>query len=78
MKHDGGVYDVAVSPDGTRALSAGFNDKTVRLWDLTTGKELHRFTDHKAGVLCVAVSPDGKRGLSCDANQTMILWQLAK
>ena len=71
MKHDGGVYDVAVSPDGKRALSAGFGDKTVVLWDLTTGKELHRFTEHTtADVLGVAISPDGKRGLSCDANQT--------
>jgi WD40 repeat protein len=78
MKHDGAVYGVAVSPDGKRALSAGYDDKTVRLWDLTTGKEIHRFTDHTTRVLGVAISPDGKRGLSCDANNTLILWQLAK
>ena len=30
MKHDGAVYDVAASPDGTRALSAGYEDRTVR------------------------------------------------
>jgi WD40 repeat protein len=78
MKHDGAVYDVAVSPDGKRALSAGYDDRTVRLWDLTTGKELHRFTDHATRVLGVAISPDGKRGLSCDANHTLMLWQLAK
>ena len=31
MTHGGIVYDVAVSPDGKRALSAGFDDNTVRL-----------------------------------------------
>ncbi len=78
MKHDGAVNDVAVSPDGKRALSAGYDDKTVRLWDLTTGREIHRFTAHTTRVLGVAFSPDGKRGLSCDAGMTVRLWQLAE
>jgi WD40 repeat protein len=36
------VWSVAISPDGTHALSGSF-DKTVRLWDLRTGAEVRRF-----------------------------------
>ena len=33
----------ALSHDGKRVLSGG-DDLTVRLWDATTGKELHKMT----------------------------------
>ena len=78
MAHDGGVYDAAVSPDGRRALSAGFGDRTVRLWDMKDGRELHRFEGHTTHVLGVAFSPDGRRALSSDAACTLRLWQLAR
>ena len=78
MEHPGGVHDAAVSPDGRRALSAGFGDRTVRLWDLATGRQVHAFDGHTTRVLGVAFSPDGKQALSSDANCTVRLWRLAK
>jgi len=50
-----------VSPDGRRILS-GSNDRTVRLWDVETGKELRVFEGHTDHVVSVAFSPDGRRG----------------
>jgi WD40 repeat protein len=50
--HDGVVESVAFCPGGRRALSGG-GDKTVRLWDLMTGRELYRFDgllDHPGAV----------------------------
>ena len=37
--HSGPVYSVAYSPDGKHIVS-GSGDKTVKIWDSTTGKEV--------------------------------------
>jgi WD40 repeat protein len=78
MKHDGGTNFAALSPDGRRALSAGFGDKVVRLWDLTDGSELYHFEGHMGAVLGVAFSPDGCQALSSDSENTIRLWRLPK
>src|SRR5262249_16346544 len=39
-------------------------DRTVRLWDVRTGKELACFRDQPGGVWRVALSGDGKRALT--------------
>jgi len=76
MEHPGGAYHLALSPDGRRALSAGFGDRKVRLWDLTDGLQLHVFVGHRGAVLGVAISPDGRQAMSCDSEYTVRLWRL--
>ena len=78
MKHDGGVNFAALSPDGRRALSAGFGDKMVRLRDLTDGSELYHFEGHVGAVLGVAFSADGCQALSSDSENTIRFWRLPK
>ena len=38
----GEITSVAFARDGDRAVSSGSHDRTVRLWDVATGKELRR------------------------------------
>ena len=46
MGHTDDVNSVAWSPDGTR-LASGSDDKTVRIWEASTGKELSTLRGHR-------------------------------
>ncbi len=70
------VLLIAVSPDG-RSLASGSEDKTIHLWDLTTGKELRRLQGHTAPVWSVAFAPDGRSLASGSDDKTIRLWDLA-
>jgi WD40 repeat protein len=76
MDHKAPVNDLAVSPDGRRALSGGGSQ--VQLWDLQTGKHVHTFAGHVGAVLGVGFSPDGRRALSSDTVCCVRLWKLGR
>jgi WD40 repeat protein len=59
-RHQGQVWAVAVSPDGSTAVSGG-QDKTARVWNLRTGAEIRVLEGHTGLVRHVAFSPDGTR-----------------
>jgi WD40 repeat protein/serine/threonine protein kinase len=58
--HSNQVTDVALSSDGRLVASASV-DRTVKIWDATTGRCLHPLTGHTWEVGGVAFSPDGRR-----------------
>jgi WD40 repeat protein len=74
-KQVGGVWCVAITSDGRRALTAG-EDRTVLLWDIDSGQTVRRFTGHTATVQHVAFSPDGRRAISASSDQTVRVWNL--
>jgi WD40 repeat protein len=67
---------VAFSPDG-QTLATGSNDKTVRLWHVTTARALRAFEGHPDGVRSVAFSPDGQTLATGSNDQTVRLWDVA-
>ena len=73
--HTRGVERAALSPDGRRAASAG-DDRTVRLWDVASGKPGHVLEGHADRVFAVAYSPDGKRLVSGSADSSVRLWDV--
>jgi GTPase SAR1 family protein/DNA-directed RNA polymerase subunit RPC12/RpoP len=74
--HTASVRGVAVTPDGTRAVSAS-SDTTLRVWDLATGKSVATLEGHKGAVFGVAVTPDGTRAVSASSDTTLRVWDLA-
>jgi WD40 repeat protein len=73
--HSGRVTCLAVSPNGRHLLTGG-EDRSVRLWDLATGKELKRFTGHEGSgaIRSVAFSADSQKAASADANGQEFVW----
>jgi hypothetical protein len=60
---------VAFSPDG-KTLAAGGGDRTIRLFDVATGKQTHVFRQHADWVQSVVFSPDGTKLLSASRDRT--------
>jgi WD40 repeat protein/tRNA A-37 threonylcarbamoyl transferase component Bud32 len=70
------VYGLAISADGKRLASAS-HDKTVKVWDTATGRELLTFKEHSDQVHGVAFGPDGRRIASVGARDRLIVWDSA-
>jgi WD40 repeat protein len=67
MSPGGRVHLLALSPDGqSLATASEMGDTAVRVWDLATGREKHRWPGHGnlTGAEALAFSPDGKSLLS--------------
>src|SRR4028119_1285081 len=73
--HSNSVNAVAVTADGKRAIS-GSSDNTLKIWDLTTGKEEVTLKGHNHWVNAVAVTEDGKRAISGSSDNTLKVWDL--
>ena len=74
--HKGPVKSAAFSPDGARVVTAS-QDKTARVWDTATGKEIAALRGHEGSISSAAFSPDGARVVTASWDKTARVWDAA-
>jgi len=67
------IYSLQYSPDGNQFVMAG-NDKTARIWDGKTGKQIAVLSGHKESVISAQFSPDGKYIVTRSEDQVVYIW----
>lgn len=67
------VHSVAFSPDG-RLLVSGDDYKSVRVWNVRTGKIIRILNDHTYGVNSVSFDSSGKKIVSGSFDKTVKVW----
>ena len=75
QRHKNPVRSVSFSPDG-QSLASSSDDKTIKLWEVATGKAFRTLTGHKKPVNSVSFSPNGKTLASASWDNTIKLWKV--
>ncbi|MEH2047800.1 nSTAND1 domain-containing NTPase, partial [Nostoc sp.] len=74
--HSDSVISVAYSPNGQQLASAS-RDKTIKIWDVSSGQLLKTLTGHSDSVISVAYSPNGQQLASASWDKTIKIWDVS-
>jgi RNA polymerase sigma factor (sigma-70 family) len=70
------VRALTFSPDGKTLAADGTDDRVIRLFDATTGKEWLTYNGHPHEIIAAVPTPDGQSLLSASKDGTVCQWEL--
>ncbi|HEY2921307.1 MAG TPA: hypothetical protein VGK77_20170, partial [Candidatus Binatia bacterium] len=75
--HSARIGSVAFSRDGQRIVT-GSDDRTAKVWEAASGRELLTLTGHSNSIRSVAFSADGQQIVTGSFDQTARVWHAAQ
>ncbi|ETO34415.1 WD-40 repeat protein [Reticulomyxa filosa] len=69
------VKGAQFSPDGSKIMSYAW-DKTIRIWDASSGKQLQLLQGHSGDIVRVQFSTDGSKVISASSDKTIRIWDV--
>jgi WD40 repeat protein len=73
--HELAALSVAISSD-TNYIATGSRDKSAKLWEVATGREVRSFLGHDLSVTAMDFTPDGKYLLTGSSDKTVRWWDV--
>lgn len=73
--HTDQVTFALFSPDGKKIVTTS-QDKSARIWDAESGRELRILKGHKGGIHYALFSPDGTRIVTASGDETARIWDV--
>ncbi len=71
------VVNVIIMSKDEQKLITAHRDKTIIIWDRTSGRELQRLIEHHVNINCLELSVDGQLLYSGSSDGTIKEWRLA-
>jgi len=76
LRHGRPIATLSYAPD-SQSLAAAGGDSIIRLWDVSTGKEIRSYSKHENEVTSLSFSPDGKKLASAGKENVVRVWEVA-
>ena len=71
LEHERATAPLAISPDGSQIAAKG-GDKTLAIWNSTTGERIAVFRGHAGQIGTIAYSQDGTRIITGDQYEVRV------